>query len=108
MADKIKCLINNQVHNLTPRAFRVAEKFYGAERLDKAIAQKPIELSRPLVIPKILKKAEPVIAELSVPEPVIEPKAEIKPKANVVVEAKEKEPQTVKKEVKKPAIRKKK
>lgn len=106
MADKIKCLINNQVKYLSPRAFKLAQRFYDAVKFDEVVTSKPIELSRPLLIPKILKKteSEPIIE----PEPVIEAAPEVKPTTKAVAEPSVKMPQTAKKTAKKsPAKRKK-
>jgi len=90
---KIECLVKGKILKLTPEAFKMAEEYFGAERLDAIGLTKPIELSKPLLIPKkpvlsqpiqipigqlIKQKTEEVIAE-TVVEPVVNTVAKRKP-----------------------------
>lgn len=68
--EKIKCIINGKVQNLTPAAFKLAKRFYGAVSEEEMKIAKPAELQRPLMKPTIIK---PPIKQ---PE-VIEPKEEV-------------------------------
>jgi hypothetical protein len=56
MANKIKCFVNGRELNLSPQAFDLAKEYFGAEKVSDIIGSKPIELSKPLLIPKPLTK----------------------------------------------------
>jgi len=79
MANTIKCLVNGRELSLSPEAFAMAKEYFGAEKISDLIAAKPIELSKPLLIPKPLTKeiippVEKVVDKL--PETKVEPAVE--------------------------------
>jgi hypothetical protein len=61
--DKIECLVKGKVLKLTPEAFKIAEKYFGAERMSELAINKPIELSKPILIPKPIEIKRPVISK---------------------------------------------
>lgn len=80
MKDKlIKCVVQGKVQNLTPSAYKIARRFFGAVSEEEVASRKPEELKRPLMKPVIIKppmqkpeviappegdpKAEPIVAE---------------------------------------------
>jgi len=98
MANTIKCLVNGRELSLSPEAFAMAKEYFGAEKISDLIAAKPIELSKPLLIPKPLTKEIIPPVEKIVDKPIEMP---------VIEDTKEdKTPEVVKAE-KKPAVRKK-
>ena len=75
MAKSVKCIINGREVTLSEGAFEMAKQYFGAKRLSDLIAAKPIELSKPLLIPKPLTKeiiAPKVVEEKPVTKEVIE------------------------------------
>jgi hypothetical protein len=65
--DKIECLVKGKILKLSPEAFKMAEEYFGAERMDALSLGKPIELSKPLLIPR-----KPVLSQ-PIQIPVIKP-----------------------------------
>ena len=70
--DKIKCMVRGKILDLTPVAFEMAKEYFGAVKISELTVSKPIELTRPILIPKIkvtvekpeeLTKIEPAVAE---------------------------------------------
>lgn len=60
--EKIECLVKGKVLKLMPEAFKIAEKYFGAERMSELKINKPIELSKPILIPKPIA-IKPVISK---------------------------------------------
>ncbi len=65
--EKIECLVKGKILKLSPEAFKMAEAYFGAERTDTIKANKPIELSKPLLIPRKPELSQPI--ELPVIKP---------------------------------------
>jgi hypothetical protein len=65
--DKIECLVKGKILKLSPEAFKMAEEYFGAERMDALSLGKPIELSKPLLIPRKPVLSQPI--ELPVTKP---------------------------------------
>jgi hypothetical protein len=61
--DKIECLVKGKILKLTPETFKIAEQYFGAERISELKINKPIELSKPILIPKPIVIAKPVISK---------------------------------------------
>ncbi len=56
MKDKlIRCIVNGKLQNLTPSAYKIARRFYGAVSEEEVASRKPEELKRPLMKPTIIK-----------------------------------------------------
>ena len=75
MKDKlIRCIVNGKLQNLTPSAYKIARRFYGAVSEEEVASRKPEELKRPLMKPVIIKPPmkEPEMAK----PPEGDPKAE--------------------------------
>lgn len=53
--DKIKCIVNGKPQLLTPAAYKMAKRFFGAVSEEDAKLAKPVELQRPLMKPVIIK-----------------------------------------------------
>ncbi len=72
--EKIKCLVNGKIKELSPAGFEMAKEYFGATLISDNIAEIPIELRKPLIIPK--KKLE-VIEKVPVPEEIRKPDVEV-------------------------------
>jgi hypothetical protein len=65
--EKIECLVKGKILKLSPEAFKLAEGYFGAVRTSEIKANKPIELSKPLLIPRKPELSQPI--ELPVIKP---------------------------------------
>jgi hypothetical protein len=93
--EKIECLVKGKVIKLTPAAFKIAKEYFGAERMDAIAISKPIELSKPLLIPKkptlsqpIQPPVEKLIQKEVIEEKVVEPVVKTVAKKRTVNKAK--------------------
>ncbi|MCK9281533.1 MAG: hypothetical protein M0P71_12985 [Melioribacteraceae bacterium] len=60
---KIECMVKGKVLKLAPEAFKIAEQYFGAEKMDALKINKPIELSKPILIPKPIQINKPVLGQ---------------------------------------------
>jgi hypothetical protein len=72
--EKIKCLVNGKIKELSPAGFEMAKEYFGATLISDNIAEIPIELRKPLIIPK--KRLE-VIEKVPIPEEIKKPDVEV-------------------------------
>lgn len=79
MAKFIQCLVNGREIGLSEASFEIAKQYFGAQRLSDLVVPRPIELNKPLMIPKPLKP---------VADPVVETPIELKKTITEVVEHK--------------------
>lgn len=77
--EKIKCVVRGKILELSPNAYEMAKQYFGAQRLSDLVVPRPIELNKPLMIPKPLKP---------VADPVVETPIELKKTITEVVEHK--------------------
>ena len=56
--EKIKCVVRGKILELSPTAYEIAKEHYGAVKVSDLNISKPIELSKPILIPKINVKVE--------------------------------------------------
>ena len=56
--EKIKCVVRGKILELSPTAYEMAKDYFGAAKVSDLNITKPIELSRPILIPKINVKVE--------------------------------------------------
>ena len=77
--DKIKCMVRGKILDLTPVAFEMAKEYFGAVKISELTVSKPIELTKPILIPKIKVKVEKP-EELTKVEPAVVEKTVVKKK----------------------------
>jgi hypothetical protein len=69
---KVKVLIGNKTISLSPAAYKIAKRFYGAVSEEELQLAKPIELQKPLIRPTmkpvIIKPPLKEVPEVKVPE----------------------------------------
>lgn len=74
MADKVKCMVRGKIVSLSPRAYEMAKEYFGAQKISELTITKPIELTKPILIPKIkVEKPEEIIKKVT-EEPKVTPK----------------------------------
>ena len=56
--EKIKCVVRGKIMELSPTAYEMAKDYFGAAKVSDLNITKPIELSKPILIPKINVKVE--------------------------------------------------
>lgn len=56
--EKIKCVVRGKILELSPVAYEMAKEYFGAAKVSDLNITKPIELSKPILIPKIQVKVE--------------------------------------------------
>jgi len=56
--EKIKCVVRGKILELSPNAYEMAKEYFGAAKVSDLNISKPIELSKPILIPKINVKVE--------------------------------------------------
>jgi len=56
--EKIKCVVRGKILELSPTAYEMAKDYFGAAKVSDLNISKPIELSKPILIPKINVKVE--------------------------------------------------
>ena len=56
--EKIKCVVRGKILELSPTAYAMAKDYFGAAKVSDLNITKPIELSKPILIPKINVKGE--------------------------------------------------
>ena len=56
--EKIKCVVRGKILELSPTAYEMAKEYFGAAEVSDLNISKPIELSKPILIPKINVKVE--------------------------------------------------
>ena len=56
--EKIKCVVRGKILELSPTAYEMAKDYFGAAKVSDLNITKPIELSKPILIPKINVKVE--------------------------------------------------
>ena len=56
--EKIKCVVRGKILELSPTAYEMAKEYFGAAKVSDLNITKPIELSKPILIPKINVKVE--------------------------------------------------
>ena len=56
--EKIKCVVRGKILELSPTAYEMAKEYFGAAKVSDLNISKPIELSKPILIPKINVKVE--------------------------------------------------
>ena len=56
--EKIKCVVRGKILELSPTAYEMAKEYFGAVKVSDLNISKPIELSKPILIPKINVKVE--------------------------------------------------
>ena len=101
MKDKlIKCIVQGKVQNLTPSAYKIARRFYGAVSEEEVAARKPEELKRPLMKPVIIKP--PMKEPEVIKPPAGDPKAETPTDNAEIISGDPKAEKPVKKPARKP------
>ena len=107
--EKIKCVVRGKILELSPTAYEMAKDYFGAAKVSDLNITKPIELSKPILTPKINVKVEKP-EELTKKEPEWEERLkDVKGIEMVVAEVPEELAEKVTaKAVKKPVRRKKK
>lgn len=63
--EKIKCVVRGKIMELSPTAYEMAKDYFGAAKVSDLNITKPIELSKPILIPKINVKVEKPVELLS-------------------------------------------
>ena len=56
--EKIKCVVRGKIQELSPTAYEIAKEYFGAVKASDLKITKPIELSKPILTPKINVKVE--------------------------------------------------
>ena len=56
--EKVKCMVRGKILELSPTAYEMAKEYFGAAKVSDLNITKPIELSKPILIPKINVKVE--------------------------------------------------
>ena len=56
--EKIKVMVRGKMLELSSVAFEIARDYFGAQKVSELVSSKPIELSKPILIPKIPVKVE--------------------------------------------------
>lgn len=56
--EKVKCVVRGKILELSPVAYEMAKEYFGAAKVSDLNITKPIELSKPILIPKIQVKVE--------------------------------------------------
>ena len=56
--EKIKCVVRGKIQELSPTAYEMAKDYFGAAKVSDLNISKPIELSKPILIPTINVKVE--------------------------------------------------
>ena len=56
--EKIKCVVRGKILELSPNAYEMAKEYFGAAKVSDLNISKPIELTKPILIPKINVKVE--------------------------------------------------
>ena len=87
--EKIKCVVRGKILELSATAYEMAKDYFGAAKVSDLNITKPIELSRPILIPKINVKVEKPeellqkteVKQAEVKETVAEVKKVTKPRA---------------------------
>ncbi len=56
--EKIKVMVRGKMLELSSVAFEIARDYFGAQKVSELVSTKPIELSKPIMIPKLQVKVE--------------------------------------------------
>ena len=82
--EKIKCVVRGKILELSPNAYEMAKEYFGAAKVSDLNISKPIELSKPILIPKINVKVEKP-EELTRKEPEFESRIDEAPEVEMTV-----------------------